>query len=107
MIAPFLLLAAATTPDAAPPAAEPFCVRAVGSRIALCGTPPQTRQVQQTQQPQQAYRLPRLAPKTYGPALPSAQSDLGHGVRATLRGRASNSGKGRRNRPVATVSVPF
>jgi hypothetical protein len=106
MIALFLLLAAATTPDTAPPAAQPFCVRAVGSEIAVCGTPPQTQQSQQNPQTPQTYRLPRLAPKTYGP-LPSAQSELGHGVRATLRGQASNSGKGRRNRPVATVSVPF
>jgi hypothetical protein len=105
MIALFLLLAAATTPEAAPPAAEPFCVRAVGSQIAVCGTPPQTQQTP-AQQIQQTYRLPRLAPKTYGP-LPSVQSDLGRGVRATLRGQASNSNKGRRNRPVATVSVPF
>jgi hypothetical protein len=106
MIAPFLLLAAATMPDAAPPAAEPFCIRAVGSDIAVCGRPPQTQQAQQTQQAPQTYRLPRLAPKTYGP-LPSAQSDLGHGVRATLRGQGGNSNKGRRNRGVATVSVPF
>ena len=103
MIGLFLLLAAATAPDAAPPAAQPFCVRAVGSEIAVCGTPPQT---QQTQQTQQTYRLPRLAPKTYGP-LPSARTDLGHGVRATLRGQGSNSSKARRNKPVATVSVPF
>ena len=103
MIAPFLLLAAQAAPNAAPAGAQQSCVRAPGSEIAMCGTPLQT---QQTQQTQQTYRLPRLAPKTYGP-LPKAQSDLGHGVRATLRGQASNSKRARRNKPVATVSVPF
>jgi hypothetical protein len=103
MIALFLLLSA-SAPPAAAPAAEPSCVRAAGSEIVLCGTPPQSAQAPP---PQGAYRLPRLAPRGYGPAVPSAQSDLGGGVRATLRGQATNSRKARRNRPVATLSVPF
>jgi hypothetical protein len=104
MVALFLLLAAGTVPDAAP-RSQQSCVRAVGSEIVLCGAPP--AQNGGTPPPQGTYRLPRLAPKTYGPVVPSAQSNLGHGVRATLRGQASNSGRGRRNRSTATLSVPF
>jgi len=104
MIALFLLLAAQAAPDAAPPPRQ-SCVRAVGSEIVLCGAPPAQGVGPPT--PQGTFRLPRLAPQTYGPALPNAQSNLGHGVRATLRGQASNSARGRRNKPVATLSVPF
>jgi hypothetical protein len=104
MIASFLLLAAAMANTA--PAPQQSCVRAPGSEITICGTPP-PQSAETPPPPQGAYRLPRLAPKRYGPALPSAQSDLGHGVRATLRGQASNSGRARRNRSVATVAVPF
>ena len=101
MIGLFLLLSAASAPAASPPPARQNCVRAVGSEIVVCGVPPQ-------QAPQQgAYRIPRLPPKTYGPPLPSAQTDLGHGVRAKLRGQTSNSARGRRNRSTATLSVPF
>ena len=96
MIALFLLLAAQAAPSAA--------VSSVGSEITVCGTPPQAQQ--QAQQAPPTYRLPRLGAKTYGP-LPGAQADLGHGVRATLRGQATNAGRARRNKPVATVSVPF
>jgi hypothetical protein len=99
MIALFLLLAAQAAPNA-PPAAQQNCVRAVGSEIVVCGTPP-------AQQQQGAYRIPRLRPQSYGPALPSAQTDLGHGVRASLRGQANNSSRARRNRSAATLSVPF
>jgi hypothetical protein len=107
MIALFLLLSAPSAAFASPAsAAQQSCVRAAGSEIVLCGTPP-PQSVEAPPPPQGAYRLPRLAPKRYGPALPSAQSDLGHGVRATLRGQASNSGRARRNRSVATVAVPF
>lgn len=102
MVALFLLFAAGTVPDSSPP--RQSCIRAVGSEIVLCGTPPG----QSGGTPLQGtYRLPRLAPQTYGPVLPSAQSNLGHGVRATLRGQTSNSGRGRRNQSTATLSVPF
>jgi hypothetical protein len=101
MIALFLLLAAQAAPNAAPPAKQRDCVRAVGSEIMVCGTPPQQ------QEQQGIYRLPNLSRGTYGPALPGAQADLGGGVRATLRGQATNSRRARRNKPVATVSVPF
>jgi hypothetical protein len=105
MIALFLLLAAQAAPSAAVQSPRQNCVRAVGSEITVCGTPPQQAQ-QQAQQAPPTYRLPRLGAKTYGP-LPGAQADLGHGVRATLRGQATNAGRARRNKPVATVSVPF
>jgi len=110
MIALLLLLSAASAlPAAAPPSAlatpQQSCVRAAGSEIVVCGTPPpQSRAIPP---PQATYRLPRLAPRSYGPAIPGAQSDLGHGVRAKLRGQASNSGRARRNKPIATLSVPF
>ena len=98
MIALFLLLAAQAAPNAAS-AAQQNCVRAAGSEIVICGTPPE-------QQQQVTYRVPRLPRQTYGP-LPGAQADLGHGVRASLRGQASNSARARRNKPIATLSVPF
>ena len=101
MIASILLLAAQAATTTAPPTARQDCVRAPGSEIKVCGTPPQQ------EQQQGAYRLPKLPPKAYGPAVPSAQADLGKGVRAKLRGQGSNSNRARRNRPVATVSVPF
>ena len=101
MIALFLLLSTPSAPDASPQAAPQSCVRAAGSEIVVCGAQPQP-------QPQQgAYRMPKLRPKAYGPAVPSAQTDLGHGVRAKLRGQRSNSGAARRNRSTATLSVPF
>jgi hypothetical protein len=100
MIALFLLLAATAPP------AQQSCVRAVGSEIVVCGTPQQQPQQQPPQQ-QGVYRIPRLRPPSYGPAVPSAQTDLGHGVRASLRGQATNSSRGRRNRSAATLSVPF
>jgi hypothetical protein len=104
MIAPFLLLAA--TVANASPAAQPSCIRAPGSEITLCGIPPaQTTQAAPAQPG--LYRLPRFGPKRYRPAVPSAQTDLGNGVRAKLRGQTTNSGRGRRNGSVATVSVPF
>lgn len=97
MIALFLLLSAAAPTTAAPAAGAQrphrSCVRAPGSDVVVCGTQPQ----------QGAYRIPRLPPQTYGPPLPSAQADLGKGVRARLRGQAN----GRRNRSAATLSVPF
>jgi hypothetical protein len=89
MIGLFLLLSAQT-------AAQPFCVRAVGSEIVVCGLPPQ--------QLQGSYRLPQLPSRIHGP-MPSIQPSLGHGVR--LRGQTSNSGPARRNRSTATLSVPF
>jgi len=101
MIALFQLLAATASP------AQQSCVRAVGSEIVVCGTPQQQPQQQQQQQQQGVYRIPRLRPPSYGPAVPSAQTDLGHGVRASLRGQATNSSRGRRNRSAATLSVPF
>lgn len=106
MIALFLLLAAQAAPEAAlHPARQRDCVRAVGSEIMVCGTPP----AQQAQQSQPTYRLPRLGPRGYGPAVPGASADLGGGVRGSLRGQATNSGRAaaRRNKPVATLSVPF
>ena len=97
MIGLILLMSAASAPVATPPAMQRSCVRAAGSEIVICGTPPQ----------QGAYRIPRLAPRIYGPPLPSAQANLGQGVRASLRGQTINSGRGRRNRTAATLSVPF
>jgi hypothetical protein len=103
MIALFLLLSAGSAPAAAPQPTQQSCVRAPGSEITLCGPEPQAQP-----QPQQgAYRIPKLRPKAYGPALPSAQANLGQGVRAKLRGQSSNSGRGRHNRSTATLSVPF
>jgi hypothetical protein len=95
MIGLFLLLSAASASAPAASAQPPqqSCVRAAGSEIVICGTPPQ----------QGMYRIPRLPPKTYGPPLPSAQAAIGHGV--SLRGQANNSG--RRHRSAATLSVPF
>jgi hypothetical protein len=97
MIALFLLLAAQAAPDTPP---RQSCVRAPGSEITVCGPEPQ-------QQQQGAYRIPKLRPKAYGPALPGAEANLGQGVRAKLRGQTSNTGRGRRNRSTATLSVPF
>jgi hypothetical protein len=107
MIGLLLLLSAASTPAADTNAAAPItaapapaaqaqrrsCIRAPGSDTVVCGTQAQ----------QQPYRIPRLPPQTYGPPLPSAQADLGKGIRARLRGQAN----GRRNRSAATLSVPF
>ena len=109
MIALFLLLSTPAAPDASPQAVQQSCVRAAGSEIVVCGAPPEAQSQPQPQpQPQQGtYRIPKLRPKTYGPPLPGAQADLGKGVRAKLRGQRSNSGAARRNRSVATVSVPF
>jgi hypothetical protein len=106
MIALFLMLAAQVAPNAALPAKQRDCVRAVGSEIMVCGTPPEQQQQQQAQQG--IYRLPRVGRPAYGP-LPGASTDLGGGVRASLRGQATNSGRAaaRRNKPVATLSVPF
>jgi hypothetical protein len=105
MIALFLLLSAGSAPAVAPQPTQQSCVRAPGSEITVCGPEPQA---QPQPQPQQgAYRIPKLWPKAYGPALPSAQVNLGQGVRAQLRGQSSNSGRGRRNRSTATLSVPF
>jgi hypothetical protein len=99
MIELLLLLSAASASAPADSAQPPqrSCVRAAGSEIVICGTPPQ----------QGVYRIPRLPPKAYGPPLPSAQANLGQGVRASLRGQTINSGRGRRNRTAATLSVPF
>ena len=105
MIALFLLLSAASAPVGSAPAAKQSCVRAPGSEISVCGTPPQSQP--QQQQPQTTYRMPKLAPRSYGPALPNAQAKLGNGVRAKLRGQSSNSARGRRNQSTATLSVPF
>src|SRR5689334_18921947 len=98
MTAFWLLLAAQAAPDIAPaqPPQRRLCVRQSGE-IVPCRPKAQ----------QAPYRLPKVAPQAYGPALPSAQADLGKGVRATLRGQASNSARARRNKPVATLSVPF
>ena len=82
-----------SAPADTPQPPQRSCVRAAGSEIVICGTPPQ----------QGMYRIPRLPPKTYGPPLPSAQAVIGHGV--SLRGQANNSG--RRHRSAATLSVPF
>ena len=79
--------------NAAPKPPQRSCRRLAGSDTVTCTTQPQ----------QGAYRIPRLRPSTYGPALPSAQADLGKGVRARLRGQAN----GRRSRSAATLSVPF
>ena len=111
MIAPLLLLAAQAAPFAAQPAREHNCVRAAGSEIMVCGTPPSQTDVAPPSQdvatslPQGSYRLMNLRPRSYGP--PAAQADLGHGVRATLRGQSVNAGRRRANKSVATLSVPF
>jgi hypothetical protein len=89
MIGLFLLLAAqvAGPAEGAPPAKpKRICSRAPGSETIVC------RPAQQ----QNAYRLPK-----YGPAAPKANS--GDGVK--LRAQASN--RARRNRPMATVGIPF
>ena len=57
MIASILLLAAQAATTTAPPTARQDCVRAPGSEIKVCGTPPQQ------EQQQGAYRLPKLPPK--------------------------------------------
>src|SRR5206468_10453374 len=88
---------AAPAPAAAPQPPQRTCHRLAGSDTVVCG--PQAQQG--------PYRIPRLAPKAYGPPLPRAQANLGQGVRATIGGRASNSRGGRRNRSAATLSVPF
>jgi hypothetical protein len=103
MTALFLLLAAGTVPDASAP--QQSCVRAPGSEIVVCGTPAPRNAGPPLAQG--SYRLLNLRPKSYGPAVPSAQTNLGHGVRASLRGSASNSGRARRNKSAATLSVPF
>ena len=98
MIGLFLLLsaqAAAATPAEMPlPASPPprkVCRKAPGSDMVLC---------RPAQQEQGSYRLPK-----YGPAAPTAQSASGNGVK--VRAQASNRGTARRNRPTATVGIPF
>ena len=99
MIGLFLLLsaqAAAATPAEMPlPASPPprkVCGKAPGSDMVVC------RPAQQQQQG--SYRLPK-----YGPAAPNAQSAADNGVK--VRAQASNRGTARRNRPTATVGIPF
>lgn len=98
MIGLFLLLsaqaAAAAPADAPPPASPPprkVCRKAPGSDMVVC---------RPAQQEQGSYRLPK-----YGPAAPTAQSGSGNGVK--VRAQASNRGTARRNRPTATVGIPF
>lgn len=98
MIGLFLLLsaqAAAATPAEMPlPASPPprkVCRKAPGSDMVVC---------RPAQQEQGSYRLPK-----YGPAAPTAQSGSGNGVK--VRAQASNRGTARRNRPTATVGIPF
>jgi hypothetical protein len=98
MIGLFLLLsaqAAAATPAEMPlPASPPprkVCRKAPGSDMVVC---------RPAQQEQGSYRLPK-----YGPAAPTAQSASGNGVK--VRAQASNRGTARRNRPTATVGIPF
>ena len=98
MIGLFLLLsaqAAAAAPAEMPlPASPPprkVCRKAPGSDMVLC---------RPAQQEQGSYRLPK-----YGPAAPTAQSASGNGVK--VRAQASNRGTARRNRPTATVGIPF
>lgn len=99
MIGLFLLLstqaaAAAAPADASPPASPParkVCRKAPGSDMVVC---------RPAQQQQGSYRLPK-----YGPAAPTAQSASGNGVK--VRAQASNRGTARRNRPTATVGIPF
>ena len=98
MIGLFLLLsaqaAAATPADAPPPASPPtrrVCRKAPGSDTIVC---------RPAQQQEGSYRLPK-----YGPAAPNAQSGSGNGVK--VRAQASNRGTARRNRPTATVGIPF
>ena len=111
MIGPLLLLAAQAAPLAAPPAREHNCVRAAGSEIMVCGTPPAQSDEAPPPLPhagptlsQGTYRLQRLPPQAYGPAVPSAQSVIGHGVR--VGAQTSNQGA-RRRRSMATVGIPF
>ena len=98
MIGLFLLLsaqAAAAAPAEMPlPASPPprkVCRKAPGSDMVVC---------RPAQQEQGSYRLPK-----YGPAAPTAQSASGNGVK--VRAQASNRGTARRNRPTATVGIPF
>ena len=98
MIGLFLLLsaqaAAAAPADAPPPASPPprkVCRKAPGSDMVVC---------RPAQQEQGSYRPPK-----YGPAAPTAQSGSGNGVK--VRAQASNRGTARRNRPTATVGIPF
>jgi hypothetical protein len=98
MIGLFLLLSAqaavAAPADAPPPASPPtrkVCRKAPGSDMVVC---------RPAQQEQGSYRLPK-----YGPAAPTAQSGSGNGVK--VRAQASNRGTARRNRPTATVGIPF
>jgi hypothetical protein len=95
MIGLFLLLSAASAPADAPPTVARSCRRSAGSEVVTC------RPLRPQQGP---YRLPKLPPKTYGPPLPGAQANLGHGVK--LGGQTSNAGV-RRKRSAATLSVPF
>jgi hypothetical protein len=95
MIALFLLLsaqAAAPASDASPartpPPAARVCLKSAGSDTIVCRPAPQQ---------QLGYRLPK-----YGPA-PNAQS--GNGVK--VRAQATNRGPAKRNRPMATVGIPF
>jgi hypothetical protein len=99
MIGLFLLLSAqaavaapADAPPPAPPPTRKVCRKAPGSDMVVC------RPAQQQQEG--SYRLPR-----YGPAAPTAQSASGNGVK--VRAQASNRGTARRNRPTATVGIPF
>ena len=99
MIALLLLLAAQPAPDATPTSTPPpaparrVCQRAPGSDTIVCKPAPQ----------QNPYRLRKVAPQAYGPAAAGAQSGSGSGVK--VRAQASN--RGRRNRPMATVGIPF
>jgi hypothetical protein len=77
-------------PPPPPPVSAPtrrVCRKAPGSDTLVC---------RPAQQEQGSYRLPK-----YGPAAPQANS--GDGVK--LRAQASN--RARRNRPMATVGIPF
>jgi hypothetical protein len=103
MIGLFLLLSAQapatapadTSPPAPPPPTAQVCRRAPGSDNIVC-----TRRAVQG-----SYRLQKLPPQAYGPALPSAQSVVGHGVK--VGAQTTNRGPGRRNRSMATVGIPF
>jgi hypothetical protein len=86
--------AVATPSDTSPPASPParkVCRKAPGSYTIVC---------RPSSQQQSSYRLPK-----YGPAAPSAQPSSGNGVK--VRAQASNRGTARRNRPTATVGIPF
>ncbi len=96
MIALFLLLSAQaaepapdTSPPPPPPQAKRVCHQAPGSDIVTCEL--------RIQQPG-GYRLPK-----YGPAAP--QANRGNSVR--IGAKATNRGSARRNRPMATVGIPF